>query len=50
MQHDGPLRREADFGYGGYRPANESAREPGIEQADALHVRTGEERSEGAET
>ena len=44
----GPLRREGYLGHGCDRPADHDARQPGVEQADPLHVRARQERPECA--
>src|SRR6202051_4785650 len=48
VQDNRPLRGEADLGHGGYRPADDNARQPMVEQADQLHIRARQERPEGA--
>jgi len=48
VQHNRPLRREADFGDGRHRTAEEHAREPRVEQADALNIGARKKRPEGA--
>ena len=48
MQENGPLRHKSDLGDGRDRPSNHDARQPGVEQADPLHVRARQERPEGA--
>jgi hypothetical protein len=48
MQDDRPLRHEAQLGHGRDGAADEDAGEPGVEQADALHVGARQERSERA--
>src|SRR6266851_7448454 len=48
MQDNRPLRREADLGHRRYRPADDNARQPGVEQADPLNIRARKERPERA--
>jgi hypothetical protein len=48
VQDHRPLRREADLGHGCHRPADDNARQPGVEQADPLNIRARKERPECA--
>jgi hypothetical protein len=45
---DDPLRRKADLGNGCHGSADHDARQPGVEQADALNIRARQHRAEGA--
>jgi hypothetical protein len=48
VQENSPLRHKSDLGHGRHRPSDHDTRQPGVEQADPLHIGARQKRPEGA--